>query len=444
MCRFFRFLLAIFLASPVLTWAEVQSDFDGDGISDLALIQIQSNADLAWKARLSSTGEVLDLGTLGSNGDHIALGHWTTSTKAELGVLSKTNSGAVDWIVKDKDGQTHQFSFGEVIDLFVSGADLDNSGLTDAIYAYSIAGRYLWSVELDPLGPTSKTSPAAFTFARNTQYPFFMNAFGNGDWLAVIAPLSGGRGIVRLKNPINGARKRYVLSKALPVNSRPLPLKLANGRDAFILVKKGSSRTNLRIYSVRGKLISQSNVAATGDIILGNFLSSAYEQIAVQSSNGFIVFDPITKVKTSIQTISGVAIDQININSFSSSVSPTPVPTKAGAPVAPGVCIDGDPTDGAGGFVWKPNSDTQHFAVAVLPERFTGFISGVQTTKTNGEVIKSLRSKGAGNGNRTSWIDDSLTGADYKKTYGSIIVKVNFDNTGCIKYLISNPATRVD
>ena len=123
------------------------------------------------------------------------------------------------------------------------------------------------------------------------------------------------------------------------------------------------------------------------------------------------------------------------------SQSPSPLASPTASPEAlpsPIPCGRKDPQDGAKrGFTWKPNSDTQKWAVAVLPEG----IPGDQCTFAG----LSARNKGfiggahEGTEKRAVTILDGWTGERLKKEHGAIRVRC-----GCYWWSIPNPAVRVD
>lgn len=123
----------------------------------------------------------------------------------------------------------------------------------------------------------------------------------------------------------------------------------------------------------------------------------------------------------------------------------TPTPSPLASPTAnpealpsPIPCGRKNPQDGAKrGFTWKPNSDTQKYAVAVLPE-------GIPGDKCTFAGLPA-RNKGfiggahEGTEKRAVTILDGWTGERLKKEHGAIRVRC-----GCYWWSIPNPAVRVD
>ena len=132
-------------------------------------------------------------------------------------------------------------------------------------------------------------------------------------------------------------------------------------------------------------------------------------------------------------------------------IPPTPVPTStpiiaptiAPEPVEPEPvvivpCGRKNPQDGAKrGFTWKPNSDTQKWAVAVLPQGIPGnecTFAGLPA-RYKGDIGGAHE----GTEKRAVTILDGWTGERLKKEHGPIRVRC-----GCYWWSIPNPSVRVD
>jgi hypothetical protein len=124
-------------------------------------------------------------------------------------------------------------------------------------------------------------------------------------------------------------------------------------------------------------------------------------------------------------------------------VTPTAAPTpiivvqKEGAPAVK--CGARNPKDGhKRGFVWKPESDTQKWAVAILPNDLGPEL------ECSFAGLKA-RHKGAHHdeigtaGTREVHILDGWTGERLEKKHGRIVVRC-----GCVHWSIPKPSKRVD
>jgi hypothetical protein len=153
------------------------------------------------------------------------------------------------------------------------------------------------------------------------------------------------------------------------------------------------------------------------------------------------------------------AIQRHSKNSVGPSVAPNPTPTieplvaPTGAPTAtptPIVLVEDrepvevkcgarNPVDGPKrGFVWKPESDTQKWAVAILPNEL-----GPELECSFAGL--PARHKGAHHdeigtaGTRQVHILDGWTGERLEKKHGKIVVRC-----GCVHWSIPRPSKRVD
>jgi len=124
-------------------------------------------------------------------------------------------------------------------------------------------------------------------------------------------------------------------------------------------------------------------------------------------------------------------------------LSPTPTATPSETSTEPPVssvqpppCGKLDPKDGfKRGFTWKPNSETQKWAVAVLPPGIPGECTIAGLKARNKGII------GGDDGSlpRSVLILDGWTGERLQKEHGAIVVRC-----GCWRWSVKTPAERVD
>jgi len=427
-----RALLAGALALVVTTWAAtVRSaplDFNGDGTSDYVEVQIDEGGALSWHLLVEGTSS--SLGLLGEVGDHLIPARWVSPGGAPgIGVIT-VDGTEVLWRVS---GSGTPLRFGSPQDLFLAGGDFDGSGLADAVIRSRQGRKMRWRVKPDPFGGTS-TSERSFAFGTPRSIAFYMNPAGSGDEAAIIQSrrVRGEvRPIVRTRSLAGAVRSFATLTGFPAAAGRPWPVAQGDGRDALAFISAGTSQSTVECIGRRGVRLSRGTVAGAGTVLVGDYHTSPGEELAIQSGGGsFSLYSCTAGDLGSITFGEGIPVDEVNINTFADS--------------APEGCAPAQPNDGGGGFVWKPNSDTQYFAVAVLPPSYSGKLSRVETITTAGEVIKGLTTKGVGNGGRTAWQDYSLTGRDYKRQYGSIGVRATLDDGSCVIWEISDPSRRVD
>lgn len=435
-----RLLLPLLLLPALCAAAPRQTDFDSDGTSDFTLVDIGSSGDLSWRAALS-TGE-LGLGTFGRSGDHLILSHWRdAAAPPELGVIQiDSASQQIAWTIRLASGESVTALHGSASDTAVAGADFDGNGLSDGVSVGARGKSWVWKIVPNMLSG-SPGAASEVVFGGTIDEPFYFSLDGKRDWLAVLRRGRGRELVVRARNPQTGRQRRIPLGKRLGVTELPLPISSGNGPDLLALIDQSGVDTRILIKNARGRTVGRAILPGVGTAVAGDFAPDLPgEEVGIQTSQGFAIYNPAVRQSRSVLTSSGIPVDEININSFAQAPGrPDPQPT-----LAPGVCSQGDPTDGNEGFVWKPNSDTQFFAVVVLPSALTGRAVRVDTRSPDGSVINNLVGKGVGNGNRTAWQDFSLTGAQYRNTFGSIAVHVELSSGACIEYQIANPAVRVD
>ena len=239
-------------------------------------------------------------------------------------------------------------------------------------------------------------------------------------------------------------------------SEKPKKLTQPDGKEALLFqLKSGRTRT---LYTVTksAKLISKKKFTLVKAIYTGDFLSEAGSEILIQKTDLYsvTVFNPFSKKTYDVTIPLNIPITSINYNELITNSNPptnTPVvPTVSPTnnpntqPPANGECVEKKPNDGNEGYLWKPTSDTQRYAVTLFPAIYTGGIDRVEIFTSTNQLIELLRYKGIGNGNRTHWISAKFTGSSLKSTYGSIKVKATFSNGGCLSYSISDPSKRVD
>lgn len=417
----------------------VQNDFDGDGISDLTLVDIDSS-NLRWFALQSGASVLTEIVTFGKEGDHLMIGQWITPGEPQAATVRKPEQGEeAVWRLDMPGSNVRTRSFGGVENTFVGGGDFNGNGVADGAVLGTQDGKIRWQIWSEMFADTpGEKQTILFGNQKQTQRAFYVNPDASHDWLAIAKYLPKLRRVrITLRNPQGDG----TMQLSLPFTgepARPVPLRGADGRDYILLYKKLPNAYRLSVYSLSGQRLRKGRVQGKGDLVVGNFTTDPGEEVVVQKGAGFTIWSPQTGARTTLNLQNSIPVDEVNLNSFSVS----------GEDVSLDNCNGADPTDGSGGFVWKPNSDTQYYAVAVLPSNLNGAVTSVETYSSSGERIKDLNYKGCGNddgtGPRCAYQDPSTTGADYHNQYGSIILKVNLSAGGCLSYFLQNPAVRID
>lgn len=415
--------------------AAPQIDFDADGLDDFLSVAIGTDQALTWSFRASSTGATAELPPLGKQGDNLAPGLWRTGHGSERVILSRDASTNTIWTLEGSES----FILGTGAGVAIAGADVDNSGLLDAIFVSKRDGKLVWNVLLDPFStsPAGGTAIPEIEFGSDQESPFFASPLGTGDWLAT---LNGTSAVITLRNPFSIEERTLTVGAALASLGRPVPIAQPDGIDLLAFTDRAGGTTVVRAVRMDGTMGAKNRLAAAETVIAGDF-SRDYpgEEIAIQSARNFKGYNPSSKKRINVRFAAKIPVDSVNINEY------------GGAAADPGFgsCVGFEPRDGnKHGFTWKPNSDTTFYAVAVLPGKLSGKVKKVEVYSSTGTLVKELTFFGCGNpdsdGARCNHKDFALTGKDYKRIYGSIILKVYLKDNTCGSYLLDDPSRRID
>lgn len=415
------------------------SDLNADGLSDIVLIEIKSDGALSWHAYSPSSLSPLFLAfQQGRVGDHIAPANWLASGSAQLAYLSASGS-AVRWNVSSGAGQTKSFRFGHKSDLLLAGADFNADGYTDAAFVRTSDSGLVWTIKYDPLAPASvkrrSVSRRSLRFGKGSDLIFYASPKGKADWLALLRARQAGGSQLIMRNPANGRTKRIILAAHKFSDLRPLPLKQPTGQNILALIERSSGTTKFTFVGLaHGQILGSREMSGSGELLVGNFSASAEmpgEEIAIQTSSGFSVLNPFSQALIDLALPSGVAVDQVNINSFGSSGG-------GGGQTCKNETRN--PIDGGDGFLWKPVSDSTGKLAVLMPASISSQIVNVVIKSPAGALIETGAYGGIGNGNRYH-ARFSKPGGQYPD--GTIAV-ANLKGGCAISYPISDTSRRVD
>ncbi len=99
-----------------------------------------------------------------------------------------------------------------------------------------------------------------------------------------------------------------------------------------------------------------------------------------------------------------------------------------------------NPSDGSGGFLFKPESDNTGNLVVLLPSQFSNNVQSCSLTNAKGKVLEEGTASGIANGDREHF-RFSRPGSDYPS---GLYVEVKLRNGEALRYQISDPSQRYD
>lgn len=440
----FTILLGLLvLGSPLAAVAQALTagDINGDGSSDITLIQIQGDSTLAW-SEFSKVGALIPESsiTFGQAGNHIVLANWASKTRAQRATVSLSGSNLLWSIVSDQATVVTR-TFGSAQGTFLAGGDFNGNGFADvALIEKPAEGStlYKWRVRADFLkdvgqGGAMQKKVQKFDFGTVGDVAFYMNPDRKNDWLAVLGANTGGSGsVIRLKNPKDGKTRRFTVPGFTYASIRPLPIRQKAGGDLLALATHSGGNTVVTFVNANGRTVSQATLPGEGELIVGDFLATAGQELAIQTDSGILVRSPVNGEEAGIALPAGILIDDININSFDSD------------PSEPS-CSDEtlDPHDGTDRFLWKPAGVNSGTLRVLFPQIWTGkIVEVVLLHPTTGLVIAHADvSYDASNPNARTFAKFNKPGGQYPD---GLTVRARLA-AGCYKsYVIPETSVRTD
>ncbi len=420
-------------------------DFDADGVDDLIVVSINKNATLSWRYQSSKTDRLTAIGRFGTVGQQLIPGIWGTTLQPIVATISNSNTNETQWNFKQHKSSSDTpkiapFLFGGIDSLSLSGADFDGDKIFEAVSIEFQDGSLLWKRY-----NTTLEGEAAFTntvFGLKGDIPFLWNIPNAPSQYAIFKNNHTANGTIEILD--NASQITVVSLNKAPRYSEP-PQTFAVGNAIYIVfISREYNKTILNFYRSSGALHRSVTVSGTGDVVLGNFSKTIKgQEVAIHSGKNLYITSPLTSRVVRRKSFSGIPVDTLNSNSVGSFDNTI-------EDVLSASCGRMNPNDGyKRGFVWKPNSDTQRFAVAVLPHEFFGSTKDVEMFRADtGEYIRSIRSKGCSNpddqGVRCAYQERLLTGQEYRALYNEVLLKAYRKDGSCAVFKLSNPAQRID
>ncbi len=306
-----------FFAVPAT--AQVQTDFDGDGVSDVTYTAV-SGTSVLWKATGSHSLTEEINSSFGLLTDGLAIGHWFSSGSSNIGVIRPDSAKKnLVWKILSDDSTITQVNFGKPGDLVLSGGDFDGDGITDAAVVRIVKDKLVWSVERG-IFSGSPARVRRFRLGGVGARAFFLNYDGTGDWLATFKKVSPKRARLVLRNIMTGRSKTINgIPKSFAVGTRPRPFGVAqsDGRDYICFVTSDETDTTVTVFDTNGEKVVTRTYAGLGTVFTGDFLAEeAGEEIAFQTGTKIFFFNPSTNAVATTTAVSGTPLDETNITQF--------------------------------------------------------------------------------------------------------------------------------
>ena len=323
-CR--RILLSLLVITQLYQKArsQEQTDFDGDGLSDLTYVA-SSGANLTWSAE-SSAGSGEQLGsTFGLANARPVIAHWLDSSTASLGVIQLAGDGRTFvWKILLENGLISQQNFGRSGDVYLGGADFDGDGIADGAIVRNSGKSLEWYVRLNMF---SDRTEKRFKFGVNGDRVLFLSIDGRQDWAAVFGKAKNGKAQLLLRNVLTGRvlkSKKFRRAFAVGDRPRPFPIRAGDGSDVLGIVRSDGIDTTLFVYDLKGRFITNPTFLGQGTMSVGRFSSdSEGEAIAFHNGAEILIFDPFTSKVDKRAASTGVLVDEISVDNL---IAPTPTP----------------------------------------------------------------------------------------------------------------------
>jgi len=318
------FIFSVTIPLSVAFADGVETDFDGDGISD-KLTTIASSNNLTWVSTpTSSAPSPRTINTsFGIATDHPIPGFWRdTRTPSMAYVRVDTTNDALIWKVDLDGGQFFAQSLGKPGDYVVAGADFNGNGIADAAAVTPLEdGRLRWQITFDLLS-SSPLKKKPFTLGTIKDRITILNIDGAGDRAGIFGLVPNkSRAQLTLRNVITTVQKKYVqFPKSLARGSRPrpMPLKKADGTDSIVFAIPDASDTLLRVFNFQADKFAEGSsigLSGLGAVVLGNFdTNKAGYEVLLQTDSSVKIanlFNSTSTIGAALTT--GTIVDSFDV-----------------------------------------------------------------------------------------------------------------------------------
>jgi hypothetical protein len=305
------FALVYFVCLQATALASTPCDFDGDGMSELVVVNLNDHGTYDWTAfnpRLLSSRIIAQ--SLGSPVLKLIPGNWIDRGKAIAAIVDPVGPRASDratWTVKSIDylgGVAVSKNLGRSGDIIIQGGDYDGNGITDSLILKRTTGMlglrvnyFLSGYNGNNLGRERLYKALGSPFRDKN---FFFSPDGRSDYLAVLQRRGAAYRVLLLK-PFTDSPQVFDVG-TLPGGAHvPWVMKQGPGRAdllAFSTVRGGE--TQIVVKSLAGREIYRSRAPGTDGVSVGDFLSDPGWEIGIENGETVTIINPLTRVSRSV------------------------------------------------------------------------------------------------------------------------------------------------
>lgn len=291
-------------------------DFDGDGMSELVVVNTSEKGTYNWRAYNPRSGRIRIVAQgLGTQTSNLIPGNWLTPGQAVAAIVDPVGPNPQDratWTLKSLDylgGIAVSKKLGRSGDIIILGGDYDANGITDSLILKRTTGMlglranyFLASYNGNNLGKERLYKALGAPFQDSN---FFFSPDGHADYLAVLSPSSRGARVVQLK-PFTDAPQAFTVGR-LPSGTRgPLAIKQGSGRPDYLLFyAMRNGQTQLIVKNLAGHDIYNATVPAADGVLVGDYFDDPGWEIGVQNGDAVTVVNPHTKIPRLVLRPSG-------------------------------------------------------------------------------------------------------------------------------------------
>ena len=435
MTKFYHFALAAITCIAPLS-AVADGDYDGDGTSDFVVAAVDRRSDTTSFYVHTTAGTRIDY-RVSAAGDALVPGDFNGDGKTQPAVVKVRTIGDLEWHTFEADGTQTQAVFGINGDRPLVG-DFDCDGKDDRIVTREIGSTLHWFVSF------STGTMADMAYGLKGDIPWVGDIDGNDcDEMVLLR---------RKNNAQYWIYKHYGVRSATEVQwgalhdapMRPYDIN-GDGRDDFIVVRRiGSQDWAFVRYSTTEN--HSFMLGATGSIIVvGDFNADGYGDF-VRYVRGRRSTD-MTQFLINPAAARPIVLrfgrtSHILVRPDGTVVQPTEGSTSSGSSSG-GCSVTKTFSDGGGGALWKPVSESTGRPVFLLPGAYYSRMKSINIVARNGSSVASAKKRPyLANGNRAHF--DVTKTASALNAYKPLTVKLQLTDNSVECRTIAEPSRRYD